>query len=243
MESNNSIKITIFIIILLVIIVGGYILMNNSNKLANKTDNKVVDTPKEQKSIKLDSTKDYIYFDDNDPVVSELEIDYKRINFNFKDTNLIAQTLNNETTELRKTVKFDDTLDDETYDKLSEAKYKIYEYYVSDKNISLVVRYYSFDSVNLGSYETTKTYNFDITNGNLIKDEDLLSIYNITKDNINDKIKTYIEDQDLLREDNLDSEQTIKNGYALYINKFGKLMASVVVKSDLKDYNDNINLS
>ena len=246
MEKNSGVKVAFFIVILLVIIIGGYILMKKSISMNdNTTNNKKDNTIKvEQKNIKIDQTKDYVFFDNNDPVVSDLDIDYKKIYLNFKDNESIAQKLNNETDVLRKTVKIDDTLEDDEYDKLESAEYKRYEYFVSEDYISLVVKYYKFDRENLVTFNKCSTYTFTKDEGKYLTEEELLKKFNITSEEIENKITKFVSDQDILKEEeDLDSEATINNGYAVYVNKFGKLMASIIVKSSLKDYNEDINLS
>ena len=85
MEKHVGIKSTFFILILLTFIVGGFILMQKSSqKLNEKTDNEV-EEKEEVKDIRLDSTKEYIYYSDAEEIEHELDIIYKKVNLNFKD--------------------------------------------------------------------------------------------------------------------------------------------------------------
>lgn len=241
---NSKIGFSIFGIFVIAIIIGGFYFMKQSdNKENTNTFNK--ESVKEKEiDIRLDNTKDYIYFTDSEVFSEELNIDYRTINFNFDDKNNIAEKLNNENDKLKATLKIDNDLDDDDdYDKLESAKYNIYEVYMFDKYISLVIDYYEFDRDDIISYLYTKTYVFDKNTGSLITEDDLLKEFNLSKSDALDKIKDYVKDQDILKDDiELDADATISNidELAVYVDKIGRLTVSVVVKNNQKDYNENI---
>lgn len=241
---NSKIGFSIFGIFVIAIIIGGFYFMKQSdNKENTNTFNK--ESVKEKEiDIRLDNTKDYIYFTDSDVFSEELNIDYRTINFNFDDKNNIAEKLNNENDKLKATLKIDNDLDDDDqYNKLESAKYNIYEVYMFDKYISLVIDYYEFDRDDIISYLYSKTYVFDKNTGSLITEDDLLKEFNLSKSDALDKIKDYVKDQDILKDDiELDADATISNidELAVYVDKIGRLTVSVVVKNNQKDYNENI---
>lgn len=242
---KNKAKVNLFIFFLLFIIVGGFILMKKSEGYitpSNTTNKEVTQT----KDIRIDDTKEYIYYENYELIEHELDLEYKDVVLNFKDDNNIAKTLNDETKSLRATVTYDDTLEDTTYNKLSSAEYKIYEILSFDKYISLIVNYFDFNKEDLVSYKNTKTYVFDKTTGDLLTTDNLLEKYNLTKEKVKDIINAHLEDQALLKEEEtLDIEGTLNNigSLELYIDKLGKLSISILVKSDVKDYNEVIILN
>lgn len=244
---KNKIGFIFFSIILLVIVVGGFVLMKQSENSDNTNTTFIKKlTKEEEKEIRLDTEKDYIYFTDTDKLVEELDITYQTINFNFDGVSSIEDKLNNENKELKDTVKYDDTLETDAYDKLTYAKYSIYTVYTYDSYISLIVDYYEFNQEDLITYTGGCTYIFNKNTGSIISNEELLKTYNLTESDVLDKIKDYVEDQNLLKDnEELDSDATIENidTLALYVDKIGRLTASVLVKSDQKDYNDSVILS
>lgn len=247
MEKGGTIRFIIFGIFVLIIIFGGYFLMKES-EVKKEDNNALNNTSKKEEDvdIRLDKTKEYIYYTNYERVIDELDIEYKDIVFNFKGANTLADELNKETEELKKTLTYDEEQEDIAYNKLVSAKYKQYEFLVYGDYISLIVRYYNFTKDNLVSFEKAKTYVFSKKDGKEISEEDLLSKFNITKDAALNKIKTYIDDQDLLKEgESLDSAASISNitSLNLYVDKMGKLESTILVKSDQKDYNDSIKLN
>ena len=219
--------------------------MQKSKPIDNKTDNTKVEE-KKTKDIKLNKDKDYIYFDNSEMVLDELDIEYKDIFLNFSN-NSIQNTLNDETKKMKSSIKYTETKDDnDEYNNIESIEYKIYEYYVYENYISLLVNYYNFDRENVVSFVNSKTYLFNKEDGNTITNEELLKAYNLTIDNVKSKVKTYVEDKNhLSEEEKLDAEATVNSmsNYALFVDKIGRLSISVLVKSDQKDYNDIIILS
>lgn len=246
MEKGNGIKATLFVIFILAVIVGGYILMKQSEKKLDAKPQNNTEEKSEIKDIRLDKTKDYVYFTNYEEKVHELDIIYKDINLNFKDLNNIAKLLNDESKELKETMVYDETNEDAPYDNLVSAKYKIYTTYSYDNYISIIVDYFSYHYETLVSYLYSKTYVFDKNTGSIVTNDDLLNKYNLTKDDVINKVKNHIADEDVLKnEEELDEEATVAQmtELSLFIDKIGRLSISVLVKSDQKDYNEIIILS
>lgn len=204
-------------------------------------------TENEVKDIRKDKTKEYIYFSEVEHVVEELDIEYKNININFGDNDTIVNELNSESKKQKEALEYDATLgDDAPYNKLVKAEYKKYEVYTYENYISLIVDYFEYTTENLISYSKTKTYVFNKDSGNLINSNELLNTYNLSENDMKDKIRDYIEAEDLLEEgQELDAEATVENlqEYPLFVDKIGRLSISILVKSDQKDYNEIIILS
>lgn len=241
---TNQIKVYFFIFVILVFIFGGFYLMKKSEKLKNVVDKKVTEV--KDTDIRFDKTKDYIYYSDVNVVEGELDIEYKNININFEDKEGVAAIVNKENEEMSKSPVYDETNEEANYNHLISAKFAKYEIIHYVDYITLVVNKYSFDYKTIITTLGSDVYVFDKTTGKLYNNDELLSKFSINKDDINEKVKTYLNDKNLVSEENkIDVEQTISNNtkYNLYVDKLGRLVISILVKAEKSDYNDIIVLS
>lgn len=241
---TNQIKVYFFIFVILVFIFGGFYLMKKSEKFKNVVDKKVTEV--KDTDIRLDKTKDYIYYSDVNVVEGELDIEYKNININFEDKEGVAAIVNKENEEMSKSPVYDETNEEANYNHLISAKFAKYEIIHYVDYITLVVNKYSFDYKTIITTLGSDVYVFDKTSGKLYNNDELLSKFSINKDDINEKVKTYLNDKNLVSEENkIDVEKTISNNtkYNLYVDKLGRLVISILVKAEKSDYNDIIVLS
>lgn len=241
---TNQIKVYFFIFVILVFIFGGFYLMKKSEKLKNVVDKKVTEV--KDTDIRFDKTKDYIYYSDVNVVEGELDIEYKNININFEDKEGVAAIVNKENEEMSKSPVYDETNEEANYNHLISAKFAKYEIIHYVDYITLVVNKYSFDYKTIITTLGSDVYVFDKTSGKLYNNDELLSKFSINKEDINEKVKTYLNDKNLVSEENkIDVEQTISNNtkYNLYVDKLGRLVISILVKAEKSDYNDIIVLS
>ena len=241
---TNQIKVYFFIFVILVFIFGGFYLMKKSEKLKNVVDKKVTEV--KDTDIRFDKTKDYIYYSDVNVVEGELDIEYKNININFEDKDGVAAIVNKENEEMSKSLVYDETNEEANYNHLISAKFAKYEIIHYVDYITLVVNKYSFDYKTIITTLGSDVYVFDETSGKLYNNDELLSKFSINKDDINEKVKTYLNDKNLVSEENkIDVEKTISNNtkYNLYVDKLGRLVISILVKAEKSDYNDIIVLS
>lgn len=241
---TNQIKVYFFIFVILVFIFGGFYLMKKSEKLKNVVDKKVTEV--KDTDIRFDKTKDYIYYSDVNVVEGELDIEYKNININFEDKEGVAAIVNKENEEMSKSLVYDETNEEANYNHLISAKFAKYEIIHYVDYITLVVNKYSFDYKTIITTLGSDVYVFDKTSGKLYNNDELLSKFSVNKDDINEKVKTYLNDKNLVSEENkIDVEQTISNNtkYNLYVDKLGRLVISILVKAEKSDYNDIIVLS
>ena len=115
------------------------------------------------------------------------------------------------------------------------------------------MRDYDYNCVSSSTPTNIKSYVVDIKDKKVLTNEELLTKYNISEENIIEQIKKRLEDTQILDEDVqvIDIDGTIndlKNGTygtnkALNISKNGKLMINFIVKSNKINYNDNIELN
>ena len=218
--------------------------MKKSEKLKNVVDKKVTEV--KDTDIRFDKTKDYIYYSDVNVVEGELDIEYKNININFEDKEGVAAIVNKENEEMSKSPVYDETNEEANYNHLISAKFAKYEIIHYVDYITLVVNKYSFDYKTIITTLDSDVYVFDKTTGKLYNNDELLSKFSINKEDINEKVKTYLNDKNLVSEENkIDVEKTISNNtkYNLYVDKLGRLVISILVKAEKSDYNDIIVLS
>ena len=241
---SNQVKVYIFVIIILIFIFGGFYLMKKSEHLKNEVNQTVTEI--KSTDIRTDPTKEYIYYTNVNVVEGELDIEYKDININFEDKEGIQNILNKENEEMSKTPVYDETNEKANYNHLISAKFAKYDIIYYSDYISIIENKFSFNYETIISYLGSSTYVFDKKTGKLYNNDELLSKFSVNKDDINEKVKTYLNDKNLVSEENkIDVEQTISNNtkYNLYVDKLGRLVISILVKAEKSDYNDIIVLS
>ena len=240
---SNQIKVYIFIIIVLVFIFGGFYLMKKSESLKNEVNQTI--SEEKDTDIRIDKTKEYIYFTNLKVIESELDIEYKDIVINFEDKENIQNVINTENKEFSESVKYDESNEKAIYNHLVSAKFNKFDIFYYSNYISIVKNTYSFDYENLVTFIQSKAYVFDKKTGKLYNNDELLSIFNINKDDIKGVITTYLNDQNLITDNPINVDETINNisNYELYVDKLGRLVVTILVKAEQSNYNDVIVLS
>lgn len=240
---SNQIKVYIFIIIVLVFIFGGFYLMKKSESLKNEVNQTI--SEEKDTDIRIDKTKEYIYFTNLNVIESELDIEYKDIVINFEDKENIQNVINTENKEFSESVKYDESNEKAIYNHLVSAKFNKFDIFYYSNYISIVKNTYSFDYENLVTFIQSKAYVFDKKTGKLYNNDELLSIFNINKDDIKGVITTYLNDQNLITDNPINVDETINNisNYELYVDKLGRLVVTILVKAEQSNYNDVIVLS
>ena len=240
---SNQIKVYIFIIIVLVFIFGGFYLMKKSESLKNEVNQTI--SEEKDTDIRIDKTKEYIYFTNLKVIESELDIEYKDIVINFEDKENIQNEINTENKEFSESVKYDESNEKAIYNHLVSAKFNKFDIFYYSNYISIVKNTYSFDYENLVTFIQSKAYVFDKKTGKLYNNDELLSIFNINKDDIKGVITTYLNDQNLITDNPINVDETINNisNYELYVDKLGRLVVTILVKAEQSNYNDVIVLS
>ena len=240
---SNQIKVYIFIIIVLVFIFGGFYLMKKSESLKNEVNQTI--SEEKDTDIRIDKTKEYIYFTNLNVIESELDIEYKDIVINFEDKENIQNIINTENKEFSESIKYDESNEKAIYNHLVSAKFNKFDIFYYSNYISIVKNTYSFDYENLVTFIQSNAYVFDKKTGKLFNNDELLSIFNINKDDIKGVITTYLNDQNLITDNPINVDETINNisNYELYVDKLGRLVVTILVKAEQSNYNDVIVLS
>ncbi len=247
MESKNTFKIWFFIIILLTFIVGGYFLMKkytSEDFISNNTVKNETTDNTSFNDIRLDASKDYIYFTDDDIISDGVDISYPKVVINFND-NGISNELNQKMEEIKKELKYSGDVEDGD---VSYAHFPVYTLYAFENYLSLVCEYYTYSSSSeTMTFNAEKSYIFDKYTGELYTSGRLLSIFNLNVDKVKSKVKKFVSDADLVngKEETLDVDSTLASISldSLFIDKLGRLSIGIIVKSNENDYNDVVVLS
>ncbi len=234
----------IFIIIVLFLAIGGFFF--TKYVLSEKDE-----SPKEKiTDYKIDKKQDYIYYTDNETISEDAELEYMNVVINIKGQETLTNSLKEENERYKNNVKYisdQGELPSEVInynnDNIYALTYRTYENYEFDKYVSLVIKDYNYSCFDLLSFSHIKSYIFDTSNGKLIKEEEVLKKYNTDIETIKSQIKEYLNaDQKKIEENGIIVDETINNfnNYSLYINEYGRLYISFLVKSDKEDYNDSM---
>lgn len=230
-EERNMSGVIIFIVIILILAIGGYYLITHKD-LYTKTKE---ETKQEEivKSIKFDETKDYIYFT-NEEVLDEHEgLIYKEIyiNINSEEAKELQVTLNNYMNSIKDNVVKEN-------DEIISAQMVSYEFHTTSKYLVLSTNDYTYLNDETKEFKSKLDYYiFDLSNGNLLDNRDIMKKENITDQEIRTKIREYISD-----DENVDIDATMNNDYVLSISKSGKVVINIVVKTLEMDYNVGIEM-
>lgn len=248
MESKkNKISFAIFIITLLIFAVGGYFAMRYFS--LDKTENVEKPPVIKKTDYRIDTSKDYIYFENVKRVIAKEEIDFQDVVINLECASDINNALKNEENNYRNSIKYikDNEVEDELKDVNDEGIYSLsyreYYNYTYKDYISLVLIDFDYDIANLSAPKSIKSYLFNKQENNMIEESELLQMYNTSLDKIKDKIKTKLSAEQVVEDDMevIKIEDTLSNfDYSLYINKIGKLEISYIVRSTKQNYYDNI---
>lgn len=250
MEENfkNKLGFWMFFVIVLFLAVGGYFF---TDYILNVKEDVSKNNKKEEKiNYKIDEEKDYIYFQNEKSIIDEddVEVYYKDVIINIKGQENITEILENENKKYQGNIKYLSDMellseDIITYNynniyALTFREYKVYEY---NNYVSLVIDNHNYSCFDLNSFASTKSYVFDISEGKLLTNEEVLNLYDVNMNHIINKIKEKLtNDQQVVDEVELIKiDETINDlNYSLYINEYGRLYISFLVKTTQVDYNE-----
>ena len=234
MQEKNYLSVTMFILIVFVLLLGGNYLIRNKGQ---KPTTKIID-------IRMDSSKDYVYFTDSKTVSEDLDLVYNTIHLNIdsKDAKELENLLNAEMAKAQKSIK---TLDEVVIDKkdivyeldddnkIYEADYLKYDILESDNYITVgTIK----GHINITSDEDNnilKYYTFSKKDGHIMSLDEIKSAGKITNNSIEKAKENYLKDKE---------DTTIKT-YELYIDKYGNTIMNLLVNSGDITYNDTIKIN
>ncbi len=250
MEENfkNKFGFIIFILIVLFLAIGGYFF---KDYVLNE-DNKKIDDTKEE--IRIDKNKDYLYFKDENMISEEAEIDFKNVVINLKTQETLNDTLEKENRIYKNNIKYiskmnlpTDEVINYNNDDLYSLTFRNYETYDYDDYVSLVIKDYNYTCFDSVTFNDTKSYVFNKINGELLDIDELLDIYDLTMDDVKNKVREYLNSKQAIDNDVevIKIDDTINNleNNLFYINDYGKLCISYLVKTTQVDYNETMEVS
>ena len=257
MDNRNTFGAMLLGIIILLFIIGGFILMNsrtsNNDVDINNKDDNVTD-------LRIDLTKDYVYYENTEEFLEEAEIHKEDVILNFKTLTELNTSLHNELEAMYSNIVniSDANIPNSVeYENNSKGIYSVlYREYVDQKfdNLqSLVILDYKYNVVDGSIIDNIKSYIVNINTGELVDSDTLLNTFNITDEAIIDAVTKRLNDTQVLDGDiqvidingtidsikNSDYNSGIK---ALSISKNGKLMLNFIVKSNKINYNDSVEI-
>ena len=253
---NNVVGGIAFLIFILVLAIGGFFLTKSLTSKDNDSNNTKVQKDVLTNEHKIDKEKDFIYYSNEKFISIEPDITYKDVTINLDTAETINKELKTELDSIRNTVKYikDNELDpnreimyeDEIYS-ASERNYETYEY---KEYISLLVKDYEFNCYDGSLLKRLKSYVFNVTTGKLLLDNDLLDMYNTNMDIIKAMARDQLLKDQVIEEEVelINIEETINglndsSNYAIYIDKYGDLYISYIVKTSQVDYNETMKLN
>ncbi len=249
MEENLKSKLGFitFLLIIIALIGGGYYythykLNDNNKKEKNQT--------KEKEKIKIDEDKEYFYFTNEESISESAEIFYKDVVINLNTQLELTNTLEHENEVYKNNIKYISkelengnlvSRDLVKYDNddLFSLMFRNYDTYESNKYASLVINDFNYSCLDFITFNKVKAYVFDLSNGKLLTEDDLLSKFNVNLGEIKNQIKKYLNTIQN-EEGTIKIDETINelDNYALYINEYNKLCISYLVKTNEVDYNE-----
>lgn len=246
MDNNfkNKFGLFTFFFIVIFLAVGGFYLTNyllNNESTNNTLENNIIDH-------KIDKDKDYIYFINKETISEGAEIFYQDVVINLDTQTNLTETLEKENKIYKNNIKYlsdiellSEELINYNFDNLYALTFRNYKVYEYNNYVSLVIDLHNYSCFDLNTFISTKSYIFDTSTGILLSNEDVLNIYKLNIDLIKEKIRTRLNETQQVVEDIelIKIDETINElNYSLFINEYGKLNISYLVKTTQVDYND-----
>ena len=251
-KTRNIVNATALVIILLVFIVGGYFVTKHLTRPVQEQE-KIVSQEETINDIRVDKTKDYIYYENEEETIESLDIITRDAYFNFESLAELNSVLKQENDSIRSTIKYEKDVEsipdnaEKNEEGIYSLEYREYADYNYGKYLSLVVSDYYYDITSDVVAKDVKSYVVDKETGQRISPDTLLAENNLDMDKVKEMIKKRLNDTQTISDEKstINVDETLNNlgQYALYINKNGKLAISFIVKSSNYNYNDSIDLN
>ena len=172
---------------------------------------------------KIDSTKDYVYL----TKYTSLDVWGEPKDINILTINIKGETIDNINMELKNFVvnSVNKYYVEENY--LVQGNVIDYDYYVSDKYIYVIQRYFMTSDDMVGD-KKENVYVISLETGKKLSNEDILKIFELSEEQLYEKIEKK------LRSTDLDYWMSIirKNGYTLYITDNNKLAVLLDIETE-----------
>lgn len=242
---RNKLGFIMFFFVVFALLIGGFIYTNYTiNEKKYESRKKKLETV----DYRIDKKKDYIYYINEEELSSDAEIDYKDVVINLESAKVINEALEKENKMYKENIKYISDQPDLTEEiikynnnNIFQMTFRDYKNYEFGKYISLVINEYNYSCYSDVTFNKSITYVFNKDENKLLSDDDLLNMYSTNIDKIKDKVREYLSSkQSVIDEvEVIKIDETIDNlEYSLYINEYGKLCVSLLVKTTQVDYNE-----
>lgn len=232
MKEHNYLSISLFVLVVLVLLTGGNYLIRNHNNPISEEKNP---------NIKIDATKDYIYYTDTDIVSYALDLSYPTIHLNINTdvAKELETALNTRMASAKKSlVKLSSTKvnkDDIVYELEDEDIYAtdFLKYDILEGSNYLTLEVSSGHIVVTQELASTylEYYTFSKETGAILTDEEIKKVGNITEKDISDRLSKYQEEN-----------QVTVTKYQLYLDKYENVIMNMLVNADNITYNDTVKI-
>jgi len=241
----------VFVSFIFVLIVGGFFV---TKYLTSDTEKDKI--KKDQvNNLKTNQKEELVYYENEDVISEEPEIVYKDIVINLVGNSTTNDILKEEMDKIRTSVK---KISESELDPNKEVLYKEndiftakernYNVYESSNYLSVVIVDSNFNCYTGSDISSVKSYTFSLSTGKNISNQTLLGYKKLDIDSVKNKVREKLtKDQADFGEDTtilIDDTVNVINidNACVYINKTGKLVISVIVKTSEGSYNDVIEL-
>lgn len=232
MKEHNYLSISLFVLVVLVLLTGGnYLIRNHNNPISEEKNT----------NIKIDATKDYIYYTDTDIVSYALDLSYPTIHLNINTdvAKELETALNTRMASAKKSlVKLSSTKvnkDDIVYELEDEDIYAtdFLKYDILEGSNYLTLEVSSGHIVVTQELASTylEYYTFSKETGAILTDEEIKKVGNITEKDISDMLSKYQEEN-----------QVTVTKYQLYLDKYENVIMNMLVNADNITYNDTVKI-
>ena len=245
---KNKLGFIFFVIIVIGLAIGGFFYTRYTIEEMKNTGKQ---EKEEYKDYKIDKDKDYIYYKNEETISEEGEIYYKDVVINLKTQETLNENLEKENKIYKDNIRYiqeGDLLSSELkkydYDNIYSLMFREYKDYEYNNYVSLVLKDYNFSCFDDITFNKTRSYVFDVKTGEYLTEEEILNIYHLTMDEVKNAMRTYLEG----KQSSVDGTNVIKidetinelNNYGLYINDYGHLCITYLVKTTQVDYNEDM---
>lgn len=226
-----------FLVVVLLFIVGGYFLtdylVNGDFTFGTNSLDNVV----ELVDYRIDKTMDYIYFEEREYPISSLWMKYQTITINITGHQELEDELNDSEAILSSSVTYV-TDEDESNESLLfneegiySLEYREYDLINYGDYITLISYDYKYDISNVVTPLKLGVYTFDKTTNELLSEEDILNLYDITIEEVKEEVKSVISTKSYADSTIKVSDTMNDFTYIIYINKIGNLEVMYLLNS------------
>ena len=232
MQEHNYLSVSLFILVVLLLLIGGnFLIRNNHNPIKEETTNE----------MKIDSTKDYIYYTEDETYSYALDLSYPtiHININSEEAKSLENTLNTKMAQAKTSIvklsavsiNKNDIVYDIGSEDIYEADFLKYNTYESASYLTLEVSSGHLNITKENEPTYLEYYTFAKESGKILTDEEIMKIGSLTENEVFQAKKKYEED----------NQVTVKE-YHLYLDKYTNVYMNLLVNAGNITYNDTVKI-